>query len=112
MLDIEVFSRRGTDPVSAFLHRLTTKHEVSDTESLVNAGRYLTALARRELSGQLNYTERNLIEKLFQTVAMRIDCFHSFWRGSPASARRWPCRFVAFQAETQYGCLHRPAGLR
>jgi len=93
LLDIEVFSRRGTDPASAFLHRLTEKHEVSDTEFLVDAGGYLTALARRELSGQLNYTERNLIEKLFQTVAMRIDRFHSFWRGSPASARRWLRRF-------------------
>ena len=93
LLDIEVFSRRGTDPASAFLHRLTAKHEVVDTEFLVDAGRYLTALARRELSGQLNYSKRNLVEKLFQTVAMRIDRFHSFWRGSPASARRWLRRF-------------------
>jgi len=43
---------------------------------------YLTALARRELSGQLNYCERNCIEKWFQTIAMRIDRFHSFRRGS------------------------------
>ena len=64
LLDIEVFSRRGTDPASAFLHRLTEKHEVSDTEFLVDAGGYLTALARRELSGQLGYSERNLVEKL------------------------------------------------
>ena len=54
LLDIEVFSRRGTDPASAFLHRLTTKHEVADTEFLVDASGHLTALARRELSGQLN----------------------------------------------------------
>ena len=74
--------------MSAFLHRLTTKHEVSDTEFLIDASGYLTALARRELSGQLNYSERNLIKKLFQTVAMRIGRFLSFWRGSPASARR------------------------
>jgi putative transposase len=93
LLDIEVFSRRGTDPAAAFLHRLTTSHDVSDTEFLVDAGGYLTALARRELSGQLDYSERNLVEKLFQTVAMRIDRFHSFWRGSPASARRWLRRF-------------------
>ncbi len=78
---------------TAFLHRLTTKHDVSDTEFLVDAGGYLTALARRELSGHLDYNERNLVEKLFQTVAMRIDRFHSFWRGSPASARRWLRRF-------------------
>ncbi|EMA48526.1 transposase [Halococcus thailandensis JCM 13552] len=81
LLDIEVFSRRGTDPASAFLHRLTTTHDVSDTEFLVDAGGYLTALARRELSGHLDYSERNLIEKLFQTVTMRIDRFHSFWEG-------------------------------
>jgi putative transposase len=93
LLDIEVFSRRGTDPASAFLHRLTTNHDVSDTEFLVDAGGYLTALARRELSGHLDYNERNLVEKLFQTVTMRIDRFHSFWRGSPASARRWLRRF-------------------
>ena len=60
---------------------------------LVDAGGYLTALARRELSGQLDYSERNHIEKWFQTVAMRIDCFHSFWRGSQSSARRWLQRF-------------------
>jgi hypothetical protein len=25
----------------------------------------------------------------FQTLVMRIDRFHAFWRGSPKSARRW-----------------------
>jgi transposase-like protein len=45
------------------------------------------------LSGQLDYNDRNHIEKWFQTVAMRIDRFHSFWRGSQASARRWLRRF-------------------
>jgi putative transposase len=93
LLDIEIFSRRGTDPAAAFLHRLATNHDVSDTEFLVDAGGYLTALARRELSGQLNYSGRNLVEKLFQTVTVHIDRFHSFWRGSPASARRWLRRF-------------------
>lgn len=96
LLDIEVFSRRGTDPAAAFLHRLTEKHDVSDAEFLVDAGGYLTALARRELSGKLNYSERNLIEKWFQTVSMRIDRFHSFWRGSQTSARRWLQRFRRF----------------
>jgi putative transposase len=55
--------RRGTDPAAAFLHRLTEKHDVADTEFLVDAADYLTALARRELSGQLDYRERNHIEK-------------------------------------------------
>ncbi|EMA54410.1 IS6 family transposase [Halococcus salifodinae] len=93
LLEVDVFSRRGTDPASAFLHRLTEKHNVSDTEFLTDAGGYLTALARLDLHGGLNYSERNFIEKWFQTVTMRIDRFHSFWRGSPASARRWLRRF-------------------
>ena len=78
---------------TAFFSRLIEKHEVSDTEFLTDAGGYLTALARLNLCGGLNYSERNLIEKWFQTVTMRIDRFHSFWRGSPASARRWLRRF-------------------
>ena len=93
LLEVDVFSRRGTDPASAFLHRLTEKHDVSDTEFLTDAGGYLTALARLNLRGGLNYSERNLIEKWFQTVTMRIDRFRSFWRGSPASAVRWLRRF-------------------
>ena len=93
LLEVDVFSRRGPDPAATFLHRLTEKHDVADAEFLVDAGGYLTALARRELSGQLNYSERNHIEKWFQTVAMRIDRFHSFWRGSQSSAKRWLQRF-------------------
>jgi transposase-like protein len=93
LLEIDVYSRRGTDPAAAFLHRLTEKHDVSDTEFLVDAGGYLTALFRHELSDQLDYRERNHIEKWFQTVSMRIDRFHSFWRGSQSSARRWLRRF-------------------
>ncbi len=93
LLEIDVFSRRGTDPAAAFLYRLTENHETDETEFLVDAGGYPTALARHELSGQLDYSDRNHIEKRFQTVSIRIDRFHSFWRGSPASARRWLRRF-------------------
>jgi transposase-like protein len=93
LLEVDVFSRRGTDPAAAFLHRLEEKHDVVDAEFLVDAAGYLTALFRRELSGQLEYRERNTIEKWFQTLSMRIDRFHSFWRGSPKSARRWLQRF-------------------
>jgi len=93
LLEVDVYSRRGRDPAAAFLHRLSEKHDVAETEFLVDGAGYLTALARRELSGHLNYTERNRIEKWFQTVTMRIDRFHSFWRGSTASARRWLRRF-------------------
>ncbi|QIO25342.1 IS6 family transposase [Haloarcula sp. JP-L23] len=93
LLEVDVFSRRGTDPAAAFLHRLTQKHDVADTEFLVDAAGYLTALERRELSGQLDYRERNHIEKLFHIVTMRINRFHPFWRGSQSSAKRWIQRF-------------------
>ena len=88
-----MFSRRGTNLAAAFLHQITEKHDVADAEFLVDAGDYLTAQARRELSGQLDYSERNHIEKGFQTVAMRIIHFHTFWQGSQSSARRWLRRF-------------------
>jgi len=93
LLEGDVYSRRGTDPAAAFLHRLTKKHDVADTEFLVDAGGYLTALACHELSGRLDYHIRNHIEKWFQTVAMRIDRFHSFWWGSHRSAKQWLRRF-------------------
>jgi transposase-like protein len=57
---IDLYSRRGTDPAAAFLHRLTEKHDVSDTELLVDVGGYLTTLFRHDLSGQLDYEERKL----------------------------------------------------
>ena len=61
-------SRRGTDPAAAFLHWLTEKHDASDTEFLVDAGGYLTALFRHDLSGQLSYKERSHMEKWFRTI--------------------------------------------
>jgi transposase-like protein len=103
LLEVDVFSRRGTDPAAAFLHRLTEKHDVADREFLVDAGGYLTALSRHDLSGRLDYRIRNHIEKWFlpscvaglssQTVTIRIDRFHSFWRGSHSSAKQWLRRF-------------------
>jgi len=49
--------------MTGFLYRFTEKHDVADTEFLVDAVGYLTALARHELSGQLNYTDRDYIER-------------------------------------------------
>ena len=43
---------------------------------------YLTVLAKTNLSGHLNYIERNIVEKLFQTFTMRIVRFHETWNGS------------------------------
>ncbi|ELY94332.1 transposase [Natrialba chahannaoensis JCM 10990] len=56
-LEIDVFSRHGTNPAAAFLHRLTEKHDIDKTEFLVDAGGYLAALARHELSGHLDYSD-------------------------------------------------------
>lgn len=39
--------------------------------------------------GDLNYSERNLVEKFSQTVTMRINRFHETWNGSQPSAERW-----------------------
>ena len=57
---------------------------------------YLTALARTDLSGDLNYSERNIVEKLFQTFTMRIGRFHETWNGSQASAERWLTAYTAY----------------
>jgi len=37
---------------------------------------YLTALARTDLTGHLDYFERTTVEKLFQTYTMRVGRFH------------------------------------
>ena len=59
---------RETDPAAAFLRQLIQKHDSADTVSLVDAGSYLTTLARRELNGLPDYRTRNHIEKWFQTM--------------------------------------------
>ncbi|ELY37711.1 transposase [Natronorubrum tibetense GA33] len=87
ILDVALFGRHGTDPAAAFLHRLDEKYDLSDTVFLVDQFGYRTALARLGLSGRVNSTERNLIEKWFHTLKMRIDRFQNSWVGSRASAR-------------------------
>ncbi len=44
LLGVDFFERRGTDPATEFLRQLTEKHDLSDTESLINGYGYLTAL--------------------------------------------------------------------
>ncbi len=75
---------------------LAEKHDLSETTFLVDGMGYLTALARCELRGHLDYVDRNLIEKWFQTFAMRIDRFHQTWMGSRVSAARWLTAFVYY----------------
>lgn len=40
ILDAELFGQHGTDPAAAFLHRLTEKHDLSDTVFLVDGFGY------------------------------------------------------------------------
>lgn len=76
----------------------TRNYDLSDTVFLVDQFDYRTALTRSGLSGRVNYTERNLTEKWFHTLKMRIDRFHNSWVGSRASAREWFEQFVTTTA--------------
>jgi putative transposase len=64
ILDVALFGRHGTDPAAAFLSDLAEKHDLSDTVFLVDQFGYRTALSRLGLSGRVNYTDPNLIEKM------------------------------------------------
>jgi len=59
-------------------------------------------LSRLGLSGRPDYVERNLIEKWFHTLKMRVDRFHNSWVGSHGSVREWLIQF------TQYYNYQRP----
>jgi putative transposase len=96
LLDIAVFGRRGTDPAAAFLHNLTEKHDCSQATFLVDGYGYLTALSRLDVSGRLDYVDRNQIEKWFHTLKMRLDRFHNSWVGSRRSVRQWLASFVHY----------------
>ena len=96
VLDIEVFSRHGTDPAAAFLARLDEHHDLSGAELLVDSFGYRTALSRLGLSGHVERSNRNHIERWFQTLKQRTDRFYTTWNGGPASTRRWLRRFVHY----------------
>jgi putative transposase len=96
ILHAHLSPRRGTKPATRFLRELKTRHNVEDAEFLVDGMGYLTALARTDLDGDLNYSDRNIVEKLFQTVSMRIGRFHETWNASQASAERWLTGFVHY----------------
>jgi transposase-like protein len=63
LLGISFSERRGTDPATEFLWQVAEKHDLSDTEFLVDGYGYLTAIFRLDLSGHLDYVDRNLSEK-------------------------------------------------
>ena len=96
LLGIRLSPRRGSSPAVAFLSELKDRHDLSETEFLVDGYGYLTALARCNLRGDLEYADRNEIEKWFQTLKMRVKRFHSTWTGWPASASRWLAAFVYY----------------
>jgi putative transposase len=96
ILDVALFGRHGTDPAAAFLSRLAEKHDLSDTTFLVDQFGYRTALARLGLNGRVDYTDRNLIEKWFHTLKMRLDRFHNSWVGSRRSVRQWLALFAHY----------------
>jgi putative transposase len=96
ILDVALFGRHGTDPAAAFLSGLAEKHDLSDTTFLVDQFGYRTALARLGLNGRVDYTDRNLIEKWFHTLKMRLDRFHTSWVGSRRSVRQWLALFAHY----------------
>ncbi len=51
ILDVEIIGQQGTDLGAAFLHKLTEKHDLSETIFLVGGYGYLTFLYRLGLSG-------------------------------------------------------------
>ncbi len=80
-LEVNVYSSRGTDPAAAFLHRLTEKHNIADTEFLVGGIGYLTTLARRDLSARARlhrpkihrrFSKRSLCASIASTPTGRV----------------------------------------
>jgi putative transposase len=88
ILDVALFGRHSTDPAAAFLSGLDEKPDLSDTVFLVNQFGYRTALSRLGLIGQVDYTDRNRIERWFHTIKIRVDRFHNSWVGSRLSVRQ------------------------
>ena len=62
LLGVRLSRWRGTRPASAFLRELKEQHELEETEFLVDAMGYRTALVRTDLGGRVEYRYRNLIE--------------------------------------------------
>ena len=92
---LEAVARRAA-VAAVFLPELKERHDLSEAKLLVDGFDYLTALSRTDLSGQLEYTERNKIEKWFQTLKMRVESFHNTWNGGFASVAHWLAAFVHY----------------
>ena len=96
VLHDRISQHRGPDLAEQFLSELKEKLRVRDVVFLVDGMGYLTALARTDLSGDLNYSDRNIIETLFQPFTIRIDRSHETWNGSQDSAERWLTAYAAY----------------
>ena len=75
---------------------LKERHDFPETEFLVDGMGYLTALVQTDLDGHLDYVTRNLIEKWFQTLTMRVDRFYNAWMGGRASVQCWLAAFAFY----------------
>ena len=82
--------------MTAFLSRLAERHDLSEAELLVDSFGCRIALSRLGLSGQVEYSGRNHIERWFQTLKQWMDRFDMTWNGGSASTRRWLRRFVHY----------------
>jgi putative transposase len=88
VLHVQISQHRGRYPAEQFLSELK--------EKLVDGMRYLTTLAQTNLSGDLNYSDRKIVEKLFQTFTMKIDRFHEIWNDSQSSIEHWLTIYTAY----------------
>jgi putative transposase len=78
---------------------LSVNHDCANTMFLTDSFGYRTTLNRLGLSGRVEYTDRNLIEKWSHTLKQRIDRFHHSWGGSRRSVRRWISHFLKYYNE-------------
>jgi len=76
-------------PPQRFCTNSPETYDVADTDFLVDANGYRTALSRLGLSGRVERHDRNHIEKWFHTFKMRTDRFHTCWVGSRPVVREW-----------------------
>ena len=78
------------------LYGIREKHDCFETMFLTDSFGYRTGLSRLGLNGRVDYTDRNLIEKWFHTLKIRVDCFHNSWVGSRLSVHQWLAIFVHY----------------
>jgi transposase-like protein len=94
VVGVNLFKWRGTDPATEFLQQLTEKHDLSATAFLVDGDGYLTFLFRLDLSGHLNYVDRNRTETWVHTLEMGVDRFRNSWVGSQAAVAQFLAQFA------------------